>query len=169
MFNALEEFLKAHQYTTTALGVVATFCAVLVSLGLALASQRANRTRAMAFASIRVIRHSSLEGKPKPTYVTVYIRDVGIMPVMIPFSFFNWRLPFSRNGWVVNPWDYSQGDDWVPQKQYPFEIRPRGSEIFFLGEINVFRDQMCRISAGLNFIDRLRFHFLQARLVTDDG
>ncbi len=170
MFNELEEFLKAHQYTTTALGVVGTFSAVLVALVLALVSQRANRTRVKASASIRVIMHSTLEGKATPTYVTVYVRNAGVMPVMIPFWFFHWRAPFSRRGrWNVNPWDYSQGDEWVPQKRYPFEIKPRCSEIFFLGEISVFRSEMRRVFAEANYFKRLCFHFLRARVETDDG
>jgi hypothetical protein len=54
-----------------------------------------------------------------------------VPPLGTPFAFFNWRLPFSRNQWVVNPWDYSATDQWVPPKKYPIEIKPRGSEIFF--------------------------------------
>jgi hypothetical protein len=168
MFDTIEVFFRAHQYTTAALGVAATFSAVILSLVLALVSQRANRTRIKARASISVILHSTLEGKAKPTHVTVFVRNVGIMPVMIPFSFFHWRVPFGRAGWLVNPWD-SQGDKWVPKKTYPVEIKPRSSENFFLGEISVFRTELRNMFAGANFLQRLRFRFLRARVLTDDG
>jgi hypothetical protein len=169
MFNELEEFFKAHEHTVAALEAVSTFAVVVVSLVLALAAQRANRTRIKARAAISVLLHSTLEGMPKPTYVTITIRNAGIMPVAIPFSFFHWKVPVSYSGWTVNPWDYSQGDDWVPQKRYPVEIKPRCSENFFLGEISVFRDQMRRIFLGANFFERWRFRFLRARVITDDG
>jgi hypothetical protein len=103
MFNELEEFFKAHQHTVAALEAVSTFAVVVVSLVLAFVSQKASRTRVNARASISIMLHSTLEGKEKPTYVTVFVRNVGIMPAMIPLAFFNWTVPFSRNGWNVMP------------------------------------------------------------------
>ncbi len=169
MFDQLEEFLKAHQYTVTALGVLGTFCAVVVSLTVALISQRSNRTRITAHASKSVILHSTLEGMNKPTYVTVHIKNVGLLPALIPFSFFHWKAPFRGGAWLVNPWDYSQGDEWVPQKRYPVELKARGSETFFLAEINVFQSELRKMFTGARFSDWCRFHFLKARVVTDDG
>jgi hypothetical protein len=169
MFNDLEEFFGAHRHTIAALEAISTFAVVVVSLGLALLAQRANRTRLKASASLSVIMHSTLEGKEKPTYVTAYVRNVGIMPVMIPLAFFHWRVPFGRGGWTVTPWDYSQGDEWVPQKRYPIEIKPRNSETFFLAEISVFRSTMREVFKGANLFERYRFRFLRARVVTDDN
>jgi hypothetical protein len=169
MFAELEDFFKAHEHTVAALEAVSTLAVVVVSVTLALLAQRANRTKIKAFVSMSVMLHSTLEGKPKPTYVTVFIRNVGVMPVMIPFSFFHWKAPFKAGGWTVNPWDYSAGDEWVPQKRYPIEIKPRSSETFFLAEKSVFRSTMLEMLSGANFIDRCRFRFLRARVVTDDN
>ncbi len=146
MFDEFEKFFEAHQYTTRALGVIANFSAVVVALAVALISQRANRTRISARVYISKMLHSTLEGKPKPTYVTVSITNKGLMPALIPFAFFGWRLPFSRDGWTVNPWDYSATDPWVPQKKYPLEIKSRGSEIFFIAEKSVFQSSMGKFS-----------------------
>jgi hypothetical protein len=96
MLDDLETFFKAHQYTTAALGVAATFSAVVVSLVVALISLRSNRTRIRANVSVSCILHSTLEGKSKPTYVTVNVQNLGILPVNIPFAFFQWKLPFVR-------------------------------------------------------------------------
>ena len=169
MFAELEEFFKAHEHTVAALEAVSTFAVVVVSVTLALVAQRANRTKVKAFALMSVMLHSTLEGKPKPTYVTVVIRNAGVMPVMIPFSFFHWKAPLKGGAWTVNPWDYSAGDEWVPQKRYPVEIRPRGSENFFLAEKSVFRGTMLETFSGATFIERCRFRFLRARVVTDDN
>jgi hypothetical protein len=168
MFNELEEFFKAHEHTVAAVEAISTFGAVVVSLALALAAQRANRTRVKARARIGVMLHSTLEGKAKPTYVTIFVRNAGIMPVMIPFAFFHWKVPFSHSGWTLNPWDYSQGDEWVPQKRYPVEIKPRSSESFFLAEISVFRSELHKIFVGANLFERCRLRLLRARIITDD-
>jgi hypothetical protein len=91
MLNWLEQFSEANQHTIAALGAVSTLAAVVVSLVLASIAQRSSRTRIKASASVRVIVHSTLEGKPKPEYVTVAITNVGLLPGIIPFSFFHWK------------------------------------------------------------------------------
>jgi hypothetical protein len=169
MFNDLEEFFKAHQYTTVALGVIGTFSAVVVSLTVALLSQRANRTRIKALASISIIMHSTLEGKEPPTYITISIRNVGVLPAVIPYSFFRWRVPFSRGAWIINPWDGSTHDEWVPQKRYPVEINPRHSQTFFLADVNAFRDELKKMLGKASFFERCCFRFLKAEVLTDDG
>ena len=77
----IEEFFKSHAHTLAALEAVSTFLAVVISLGLSISAQRANRTRIRAQAGIIVVLHSSLQGMPAPTYVTVDITNVGILPV----------------------------------------------------------------------------------------
>ena len=100
--------------------------------------------RIKARAAVSVIVHSTLEGKPKPRYITVEITNVGLMPVTIPLSFFHWKMPFKRGYWMINPWDYSQHDPWVPQRIYPFEIKPRGSATFFYRRLSVSEAQWPR-------------------------
>jgi hypothetical protein len=95
MLNWLEQFSEGNQHTIAALGAISTFAAVVVSLVLASIAQRSSRTRIKARAAVSVIFHPMLEGRPKPQYVTVTITNVGLMPVMIPFSFFRWKLPFT--------------------------------------------------------------------------
>jgi hypothetical protein len=169
MLDDLETFFKAHQYTMAALGVAATFSAVVVSLVVALISLRSNRTRIRASVSVSRILHSTLEGQPTPTYATVHVHNLGILPVNIPFGFFQWKLPFVRERWTVNPWDYSQGDDWVAQKRYPVAINARDSETFFLASMETFRREMRGIFNGASFFRRWHFRFLKARVVADNG
>jgi hypothetical protein len=164
----LEEFSKAHEHTIVTLEAVSTFAAVVISLCFAIVAQRTNRTRVHATVSVNVIDHSTLSGKTKPRYIFVNVRNAGIMPVHIPLSFFHWTLPLQQETLMVLPHDYSQADPWVPQKQYPVEIKPRSSEGFFLTEIEMFRDQMRKNLSEANFLDRCRWRFLRARLITDD-
>lgn len=169
MLQELEEFFGAHQHTVAALEAVSTFAAVVVALVLSLVSQRANRTRIKASAASTIIMHETIEAPDYPGYVTVDITNNGILPVMIPLNFFHWRVPFKRGVWLVMPMDYSQGDPWVPQKQYPVEIAPRSSQTFYLSGIDTFRTECRNKFIGDNFIDRCRFRFLRARVRTDDG
>ena len=89
--DMVEEFFNSHEHTLAALEAVSTFLAVVVFLVLSLSAQRANRTQIKARATITVVLHSSLEGKPTPTYLTVDITNIGILPVSIPLSFFRWK------------------------------------------------------------------------------
>lgn len=169
MPDGLEEFFQKHEHTVAALEAVSTFAVVVISLALALISQRTNRTRVKAYASINKIVHSTLEGKEHPRYVTATIRNIGIMPVSIPLSFFHWIVPFKRGGWSVIPLDYSQSDEWVQQKKYPTEITPRASQTFFLTEIGMFREMFRDIFAEAGIFQRWQFYFFRARVITDDG
>jgi hypothetical protein len=71
---------------------------------------------------------------------------------LIPFSFFHWKAPFRGGAWLVNPWDYSQGDEWVSQKRYPVELKARASETFFLAEINVFQRRIAKGVCGSRLV-----------------
>jgi hypothetical protein len=169
-----EAFFGRHQHTISAIEALSTFAVVVLSLVLALISQRASRTRAKAFVEINAMHHANL-GDRRPAYVTVSIQNAGLYPLSIPLSFFCWYVPFewekplSRRGWSVIPWDYSQEDPLVPQKRYPVEIKPRGSEMFFLADAATFHQQFEEIFAATNRFQRVRFRFLKARIVTDDG
>jgi hypothetical protein len=169
MFAALEEFSKGYQYTIAALGVLGTFLAVTVSLVVALVSQRANRTRIGARVAVSVIMHDTIAEPDYPTYVTVDVTNLGIIPVVIPMSFFFWRLPFKHGFFLVTPMDYSQEDPWVPQKRYPIEIKPRSSQSFYLSGIDVFCQEARDKFVGGTFFERLRSRFLRASVRTDDG
>jgi len=164
----LEQLSEAHQHTIAALGAVSTFAAVVVSLVLASIAQRSSRTRINARAAVSVIFHATLEGKPKPEYVTVSITNMGLMPVMIPLSFFRWRIPFRSGFWMTNPWDYIQHDPWVPQRIYPAEIKPRGSATFFISELANFRSTTAEMLQEVRHM-RWRVRFLSAIVLTEDG
>jgi hypothetical protein len=154
MFDALEQFSQAHQHTIAALGAVSTFIAVVVSLALALLAQRASHTRIMARVSASVILHPSLEGKPNPEYVTVSITNIGNLPALIPLSFFRWKVPFGGGSWIVNPWDYQQHDQWVPQR--------------FLTDLAGFRATMAEMFNEVRYY-RWRLRFVRAIVITEDG
>jgi hypothetical protein len=168
MFDGLEKFFEAHDATIRALGVLGTFLAIVVSLGLGLASQRANRTRIKAHAGITIVAHSNLVGKDMPTYLVIDVRNVGILPVAIPFPFFHWKVPFRRTLVLAVPLDSDQGDPWIPQKKYPVEIPARGTATFYVADESMFRTTI-RDIVGSNFIDRCRSLFLSAWVVTSDG
>lgn len=165
----MEEFFKAHQYTIAALGVFGTFAAVVVALFNSVAALRASRTKIRARASINSIYHSTLQGKERPQYLVVSVRNLGIMPVHIPMGFFHWKLPFKRGLHEVLPLDYSAADDWAPQRKYPIEIKARGSDIFFLSDIGMFREYALNDFIGITVWSRFRSRFISALVFTDEG
>jgi hypothetical protein len=164
----LEDFLKAHQYTVAALGVLGTFSAVVVALFASVAAIRASWTKLSARASISVIRHSSLQGKALPKYLVVFIRNLGTMPVHLPLGFFRWKLPL-RGTYEVLPQDYSATDEWVAQRKYPVEIKARASDTLFLTRIAMFQEQALTDFIGMSVWSRFRSHFLSAYVLTDEG
>ena len=62
-----------------------------------------------------------------------------------------------------------QHDEWVPQKSYPVEIKPRTSEKFFLNDMSTFYEGMAEILPKTNAIQRFRGRFLRSYVMTDDG
>ena len=69
MLSGLERFLQQHAHIVAGLEAISTFGVVVVSLGLALLSNRANRTGVDVVANFSSIRHRTLE-KPR-RYLTV--------------------------------------------------------------------------------------------------
>ena len=50
-------------------------------------------------------------------------------------------------------------DEWVQQKQYPVEIKPRSSKLFTLQSMDMFRE-MCRENfTGATFFSDVSFGF----------
>jgi hypothetical protein len=165
----MEEFFRAHQHAIAALGVFGTFAAVVVALFNSVAALRASHTKIRARASINAIYHSTLQGKERPQYLVVSVRNLGIMPVHIPMGFFHWKLPFKRGLHEVIPLDYSAADDWAPQRKYPVEIKARGSDTFFLSDIGMFREYSLKDFIGTTVWSRFRSRFISALVFTDEG
>jgi len=51
------------------------------------------------------------------------------MPAFGPLFFFDWKVPFKSDYWMMNPRDFSRHDQWVTQRSYPAEIRETGMKI----------------------------------------
>jgi hypothetical protein len=166
--GAAESFFK-QMARLNRLGMLGTFAAVVVALFNSMAALRASRTKIRAHASINVIHHSSLQGREQPRYLVVFIRNLGIMPVHIPMGFFQWKLPLKRGRHEVLPLDYSAVDEWAPQRKYPVEIKPRGSDTFFLSNISMFRDYALKDFIGTTVLSRFRSRFISAYVFTDEG
>lgn len=165
----LEVFFRNHQYTIAALSMIGTFSAVVVALFSSIAALRASRSRISAIASINIILHSSLVGKDKPTYLVVSIRNLGTMPVHIPMGFFHWKLPFKKGLFEVLPLDHAAVDEWVAQRKYPVEIKPRGSDTFFLSDFAMFEEYAKKDFIGASLWSRVVSHFISAFVFTDEG
>jgi hypothetical protein len=168
MLAWLERFSDTHQHTIAALEATSTFGAVVVSLALALLAHRSSRTRIRAWVKVSFIVHQTLEGKPKPEYLTVTLTNIGLMPANISMGFFQWKLPFHREYWLITPWDYARHDHWVPQRVYPTEIKPRSSQTFFLQDIATFRFTMAECLQPI-WLAPWRIRFIKAIIRTDDG
>jgi hypothetical protein len=169
MFATIEEFCKSHEYTTAAIGAFSTLAAVVVSLALAFLSLRATKTRLRADLAMSIIIHNTLNRNNPPTYLTVSITNIGNMALRVPFSFFRWRLPMGRGVWLVNPLDSYGTDPLIPRKYYPVELAPRASQTFYVSDVATFKLSVGQMRKGASLIDRVRFRFIKAIILSDDG
>jgi hypothetical protein len=113
--------------------------------------------------------HERIDPDNAPTYLSVVITNKGTLPVLIPLSFFSWKLPFARDAYLVTPWDYGAQDPWIAQKRYPIEIKPRASEHFFLSNVETFRELVPRFLTRKRLFKWTRLRFLGARVFTEDN
>jgi hypothetical protein len=169
----LDAILGHYPHLVAALEAVSTFAAVVISLSLAFAAHRANKTRFKAWVDIQAIHHSSIDTENRPTYITARITNMGVMPLRVPFAFFNWQLPILRHAlWTVNLMDaYSMVQLLVPQQTYPVEIQPRASKVFFVSDVITFRDESIfeDVIRRYGVIGRRLFPFIKVTIYTDDG
>ncbi len=167
---SIDAWLGRYPHIVAAVESVSTFSAVIVSLWIALASQRANKTKLRVEAQMIVIFHESLEGREKPQYLAVTITNDGILPVVIPFSFFSWRFLFEQSAALINPMDNWEGDEFIPRKTYPAEIMPRRSGNFYLCTAEDMRQNFEEMQEhGGKRKRRLLFRFIRAVARSDDG
>jgi hypothetical protein len=167
----LDVILARYPHVVATLEAVSTFAAVVVSLALASAARRANKTWLKAWVNIKFIVHSTIDPQNRPIYLTATITNTGMMPLRLPFSFFHWQLPRQKNAsWMVNPMDYYGTDQWVPQQTYPIEIPPRATHECFISDIATFRQsfqEMARQHRGWS--GRILLRFVRVTILTDDG
>ncbi len=169
MLNGLEEFCKNHQHTIAALGALSTLTAVVVSLMLAWRAGRVTRTRLKANVDTSFVAHSTIDPKNPPRYLTVSITNTGLGALRVPFSFFRWKVPFSRSFWLVNPLDGYGKDNLIPQKRYPVEIQPRASETFYVSDLQTFIEMSEKMQNETRGVPRFCLRHIKAVIRTDDG
>jgi len=88
----IEEFFKAHQYTTQAIAAAGTLATVVVSLALAWSAWRADRTKLKALATLLYLVEDPIDPKSALMNLGVTITNHGRFPLRA-CSFF-WKLPF---------------------------------------------------------------------------
>ncbi len=130
--TGLDEWLGRYSHIVATLEAFSTLAAVIVSLILALLASRGNRTKLRAWVYVGTILHETIDPKDAPQYLVASITNTGLIPLSIPFTYFNIRIPLKRGSAFVTPHDYSQEDQHVPQRRYPFTVEPRTNEAFFV-------------------------------------
>lgn len=152
-----------------AIAAFSTFAAVVVSLVIAYMSLRESIPRVKAYADISIIMHATIPRGQEPEYVTIDIVNIGNVPVFFSFSFFQISLPWVRKHMMVNPLDAFQTNPLIPQIQYPYEIRPRLSHPFWIGELDEFRKNMARALAKKSWLYKLCFRLARVIVISTDG
>jgi hypothetical protein len=167
MLAGIEAFCAAHEHTISALEAISTFSAIVVSLWLAHRATVADRTRLVATLQIATLFHPMIS--PKPRFVVASITNAGNLPLQVPLGFFRWHVPTRRREWLILPVDSAGIPGVLPQKSYPFEIKPRTSETFYLSEVTAFLGQMSGIKSEQNFLGKKLFFFKKAVISSTDG
>jgi hypothetical protein len=164
MWKIVEQFCKDHEKTIEFCQAGFTLLAVIVSLGIARSARKATNTRLQARVQTEVIKHDALS--KYPTYVSVSITNVGILPMRIPMSYFQLKVPLRRTNWII---EHSPNELLMPPKQFPVEILPHARDKFYPVEINSFRDAFHKMVRAAGWGTRFLFRFVKATVVTDDG
>lgn len=129
----MEAFFESYGHTFSALGAIGTLLAVIISLYFGYRAMKSNDAKITAYISISILTTPNT-----PKYIVVTIRNTGLMPVSIPFSFLNFRLPFSSAAFLITPLDFYSADINISQKSYPCKIEPKHSEMFFVSTTDLF-------------------------------
>jgi hypothetical protein len=167
VFDGIEAFCTAYDHTIHALGVIGTLLAVIISLVLVYRASIREKTRLVAKLSISTILHPTIS--PHPRFVVLSIKNTGNLPLQVLIGFFSWRVPFSGRQKVILPIDSTGIAGVVPQKTYPFEIKPRTSEAFYISEASEFVKQMNDFRKEQNCTGRFLFFLKRAVVSSADG
>lgn len=167
MLGDIEAFCATHEHTISALEAISTLSAVVISLWLAHRATVADRTRLVATLQIATLFHPTIS--PKPRFVVASITNAGNLPLQVPLDFFRWHVPTRRQEWLILPVDSTGIPGVLPQKSYPYEIKPRTRETFYLSEVTAFVGQMCEIKSDQNFLSKKLFFFRKAMIRSTDG
>jgi hypothetical protein len=166
----IEKFFEAHQHTIAALAAGGTLAAVVTAIVLAFLRSRADRTKLTATADLYAIYDATIiDPESAPKFLKVIIRNHGKLPLRIQAPFFGWKLPFRGEAMMIIPLDLLGSSPLTPRKHYPTEITPRTSETFTLHDLATFKQEAKRMRGAPTFARRIRFRFIRAFVVTDDG
>jgi hypothetical protein len=69
---------------------------------------------------------------------------------------------------LVEPFDRTSTGPWQ-WREYPVEIAPRTAETFTITDLEKLEQEAKRMRGADSFADRLRFRFIKAYVLTDDG
>ena len=164
--NSIEAFFSEYEKTSSALAAISTFAAVVVSLWLA---RHSTKTQLKANVYRSMVVHDSIAPNDRPRFVCVNITNTGSTPLRIPYSYFQWKVPFHKNYWVINPFDHSPNNPYVPKREYPIKIEQKYSESFFLSDKPSFHSEMKEGFKDIKYLAKLRGRYIKALVFTDDG
>lgn len=116
----MEAIFKNYQYTVNALGVLATFLAVVVSITLAYLGNNKHKPKIKTLMSYGSI----FEYKTTRDIIQVSITNVGLLPIYINPSFFQFKTS-KTSASIIMPYNISE---------YPKEIKPSRTESFIVLE-----------------------------------
>jgi hypothetical protein len=108
-----------------------------------------------------------IDGKNAFEFLTVSITNRGKFSLRIPSAFFYWKVPLKRGVIMIFPLDF-YGTALIEKRSYPIEVAPRASETFLISDGTVFKQDVKRFRVD-TIAHRLRFRFIRAFVVTDDG
>ena len=151
-FDTVETFFKAHQYTSQALGAVATLAAVVLSLWLS----RKEPEKLSASVSVSVIVGA---GVKYDDVITVHIKNIGQRVVFIPEFFFSFRIPFSKIAYALKP-----------QNSGTIQLVPGRSQTIQLITLPAFQSEFRRCFGEINPLFRsMRLKYIKGYIATESG
>jgi hypothetical protein len=166
--NQVEEFLRQYPNIIATISAVSTLAAVIVSLAIALWSQRATRTQLTARIYVaHIVTQSIPVDKP---YVFVAITNKGSMTLSIPPAFLGWRIPLCWIKWqFAVPIDATTKDRLVAPRSYPVSVAPRTTEFFHVTTPELLKSSLIESYQSCPWRVYLFRCFVKFVVITADG
>ena len=79
-----------------------------------------------------------------------------------------WKIPLNRQHAFVNPLDHYRQDPMIPQRNYPFEIKPRNSETFYISSGELLNRNLLEMHENLPKYKKFLFRWASVHIVTED-
>ncbi len=157
MIHEIECFFAYYPNTIAAITAIGTLLAVVAAVWIATDSKK---LKLKAYASVWVVYSGNIPDEQRPRHIQVSITNSGSQSAWLGWLFFNWSFPFDKTNCSVTP---------IAPEKFPLEVSANRNILVPLSPLQVFREEVPRITTHLRWGKGLRLKYCRAFVYTEDG